>query len=167
MVGLDRTIPREAHAFSAANLDKSDVAYIFATTGTETLMNARAACNVVLFLALVTVTGCTRSLEMTYNPAAYRLAQGDQLRSVAIGIAKFEDRRSWIDRTEPKSLAYVMQGGQWKFGLTYQGKEYIPVQDLVQMISVDEFRSSRSQVPRHAPRGAASHRVRESAGADR
>jgi hypothetical protein len=78
----------------------------------EMLMNARAACNAVLFLALVTVTGCTRSLEMTYNPAAYRLAQGDQLRSVAIGIGKFEDRRSWIDRTEPESLAYVMQQGQ-------------------------------------------------------
>lgn len=88
----------------------------------------------------VALSGCTRSLEMTYNPAAYRLPQSDVLRGVALGVAKFEDRRAWIDRTEPQSLGYVMQQGSWKFGLTYQGKEYIPVQDLVQAILVDEFR---------------------------
>ncbi len=55
-------------------------------------------------------------------------------------MAKFEDRRAWIDRTEPQSLAYVMQQGSWKFGLTHQGKEYVPVQDLVQAILIDEFK---------------------------
>ena len=101
----------------------------------------------VVLIAVVTLgsltaalSGCTRSLEMTYNPAAYRLPQSDPLRGVALGVAKFEDRRAWIDRTEPQSLGYVMQQGSWKFGLTYQGKEYIPVQDLVQTIFVDEFK---------------------------
>ncbi len=104
-------------------------------------MNARARSMVVLgLLTVVAISGCTQSLEVTYNPAAYRLPQADQLRSVALGIGKFEDRRSWIDRSEPQSLAYVMQQRQWKFGLTYQGKEYVPVQDLVQMIFVDEFK---------------------------
>ena len=95
---------------------------------------------VVLVGLAVALSGCTRSLEMTYSPAAYRLSQADGLRSVALGVAKFEDRRAWIDRTEPQSLGYIMQQGSWKFGLTYQGKEYIPVQDLVQAIFVDEFK---------------------------
>src|SRR5215831_15374294 len=85
-------------------------------------MNAGALSRVlVVLLALVAISACTRSLEMTYNPAAYQLPQANQLRSVALGIAKFEDKRSWIDRSEPESLAYVMQQGAWKFGLTYHG----------------------------------------------
>ena len=105
-------------------------------------MKVRAACiTLAMFVSLVVAfSGCTRSLEMTYSPAAYRLPQSDVLRGVALGVAKFEDRRAWIDRTEPQSLGYVMQQGSWKFGLTHQGKEYIPVQDLVQSILVDEFK---------------------------
>ncbi len=93
-----------------------------------------------MLVSLVAFSGCTRSLHMTYNPAAYRLPQRDGLRAVALGVAKLEDRRAWIDRTEPQSLAYVMQQGSWKFGLTHQGKEYVPVQDLVQAILIDEFK---------------------------
>lgn len=104
-------------------------------------MNVRAlSMMVVVLVSLVVVSGCTQSLELTYNPAAYRLPQTGELRSVALGVAKFEDRRSSIDRTEPQSLAYIMQQGAWKFGLTHQGKEYILVQDLVQMIFADEFK---------------------------
>jgi hypothetical protein len=103
-------------------------------------MNAAALFRVlVVLLAVVAISACTQSLEMTYNPAAYQLPQPNQLRSVTLGIAKFEDRRSWINRSEAQSLAYVMQQGPWKFGLTYQGKDYVPVQDFVQMIFVDEF----------------------------
>ena len=104
-------------------------------------MNARALSKVlVMLLAAIAISACTRSLEVTYNPAAYQLPQANQLRSVALGIAKFEDKRSWIDRSEPESLAYDMQQGAWKFGLTYHGKEFVPVQDLVQMMFVDEFK---------------------------
>jgi len=104
-------------------------------------MNAAALFRVlVALLAVVAISACTRSLEMTYNPAAYQLPEPNQSRSVALGIAKFEDRRSWIDRSEPQSLAYVMQQGPWKFGLTYLGKDYVPVQDVIQRIFVDEFK---------------------------
>src|SRR5262249_55542897 len=104
-------------------------------------MNCSALSRVLVVLfAVVAISACTRSLEMTYNPAGYQLPQANQLRSVALGIAKFEDRRSGIDRSERESLAYVMQQGSWKFGLTYQGKEFVPVQDLVQKIFVDEFK---------------------------
>jgi hypothetical protein len=93
----------------------------------------------VVLAILIPLSGCTRSLEMTYNPALYRLPQADQWPGKPLGIAKLEDRRSLIDRTEPQSLGYVMQQGPWRFGLTYQGREYVPVGDLVQALFVDEF----------------------------
>jgi hypothetical protein len=88
---------------------------------------------------LFSLAGCTRSLEMAYTPSLYRLPQADQWKGKPLGVAKLEDRRSMIDRTEPQSLGYVMQQGAWRFGLTYQGREYVPVSDLVQALFVDEF----------------------------
>ncbi len=93
----------------------------------------------VAFATLIPLSGCTRSLEMAYNPSLYRLPQADQWKGKPLGLAKLEDRRSMIDRTEPQSLGYVMQHGPWRFGLTYQGREYVPVADLIQALFVDEF----------------------------
>jgi hypothetical protein len=47
-----------------------------------------------MLLGVLVISACTRSLEMTYNPAGYQLPQANQLRSVALGIAKLEDGRS-------------------------------------------------------------------------
>jgi len=93
----------------------------------------------VVLAGVAPLSGCTRSLEMAYTPALYRLPQAEQLKGTRLGVAKLEDRRSVIDRTEPQSLGYVMQHGPWRFGLTYQGREYVPVGDLVQALFVDEF----------------------------
>jgi hypothetical protein len=93
----------------------------------------------LVLLSLVALSGCTQSLEMTYTPSLYRLPQADQLRGVVLGVGKLEDRRSWVERSEPESQAYVMQQGAWRFGLTYQKKDYVPVADLVQMLFIDEF----------------------------
>jgi hypothetical protein len=76
---------------------------------------------------------------MTYTPSLYRLPQADTLRGVVLGIGKFEDRRSWVERSDPQSQAYVMQQGPWRFALTYRNKDYVPVADLVQALFVDEF----------------------------
>lgn len=94
-----------------------------------------------LGLAVSALSGCggTMSLDMTYAPALYRLPQADQWKGITLGVAKLEDRRPWIDRSEVQSLAYVMQQGPWKFGLTHQGREYVPVADLVQTLLVEEF----------------------------
>lgn len=93
-----------------------------------------------LVVAVVaTSLGCTRSLEVNYTPSLYRLAGADELRGIVLGVGKLEDHRSWIDRSEPQSQSYVMQAGPWRFGLTYQDKEYMPVADLVQALFVDEF----------------------------
>jgi len=96
-------------------------------------------------LAMTALPGCTRSMEMNYSPALYRLPQADQLASVVLGVAKLEDRRTTIDRSDLESLGYVMRAGAWKFGLTHQGKEYVPVADLVQALFVDEFKRAGVQ----------------------
>jgi hypothetical protein len=83
--------------------------------------------------------GCTRSIEMTYTPSLYRLPQADQWKGIKVGIAKLEDRRSWIDRTELQSLGYFMQQSPWRFGLTYKSKEYAPIATIIQDLFVEEF----------------------------
>lgn len=93
----------------------------------------------IVLLAVLGATGCTRSLEVAYAPSLYRLPEADQLKGTVLGVATFEDRRSFIDRTEPQSAGYFMQMHAWRFGLTYKGREYVPVADLVQSLFVDEF----------------------------
>lgn len=104
-------------------------------------MKAGRSWNALLgaLVALAAISGCTRSLEMTYTPSLYRLPQADQLRGIGLGVAKLEDRRSWVDRSELQSQGYVMQSGPWRFGLTYQKQEFVPVADLLQSLFVDEF----------------------------
>lgn len=103
------------------------------------MATTRSRYPLVVVLALAALAGCTRSLEMSYTPSLYRLPQADQLRGIVLGIGKLEDRRSWVERSEPESQGYVMQQGAWRFGLTHQKKDYVPVADLVQMLFVDEF----------------------------
>lgn len=100
-----------------------------------------AALPVVLAsVALGALAGCTQSLEMRYNPALYRLTQADSLRSIPLGVAKLEDRRPTIERSEPQSLSYVLRQGAYRFGLTYKGREFVPVADIVQGLFLEEFR---------------------------
>lgn len=91
--------------------------------------------------ALAMLAGCggAMSLEMNYAPSLYRLPQADQWKGIGLGVAKLEDRRASIDRAELQSLGYVMQQGAWKFGLTHNGREHVPVADLVQGLFVEEF----------------------------
>jgi hypothetical protein len=100
---------------------------------------SRPALGILLVLGLASTVGCTRSLQMSYTPSLYRLARADQLRGVVLGVGKLEDRRSWIERSDPESQSYVMQSGPWRFGLTYKTKEFVAVADLVQSLLVDEF----------------------------
>lgn len=108
-------------------------------------MRGRAWILLAGLVAMTALPGCTRSMEMKYSPALYRLPQADQLASIVLGIAKLEDRRTTIDRSDLESLGYVMRTGAWKFGLTHRGKEYVPVADLVQALFVDEFKRAGVQ----------------------
>ena len=90
-------------------------------------------------LALALLAGCTRSLEMSYSPALYRLPEVDKLKGIVLGVAKPEDRRASVVQSDPDNLTYVMRQGAWRFGLTYKGREFVPVADLLQMLFVEEF----------------------------
>jgi hypothetical protein len=87
-------------------------------------------------LTLATLTGCSRSLEINYSPALYRLPHADALKGIVLGVAKPEDRRASVVQSDPDNLTYVMRQGSWRFGLTYKGQEFVPVADLVQTLFV-------------------------------
>jgi hypothetical protein len=76
---------------------------------------------------------------MKYSPALYRLPQADRLSGISLGVARPEDRRASVIQADPDNLTYVMRQGAWRFGLTHNGREFVPVADLVQMLFVDEF----------------------------
>jgi hypothetical protein len=64
---------------------------------------------------------------------------------MSFGVAKFEDKRSWVDVSDSKGQSFVAQQGPWKFGLTHDGKEYVPVNDLIQSLFVTELRGAGFQ----------------------
>lgn len=82
-------------------------------------------------LALALLAGCTRSLEMSYSPALYRLPEVERFKGIVLGVAKPEDRRASVVQSDPDNLTYVMRQGAWRFGLTYKGREFVPVADLL------------------------------------
>ena len=94
---------------------------------------------VIGLLAGAALSGCSRSLEVTYAPALYRLPQADKFKGIVLGVAKPEDRRASVNQADPDNLTYIMRQGSWRFGLTYKGQEFVPVADLVQTLFVEEF----------------------------
>jgi hypothetical protein len=44
-----------------------------------------------------------------------------------------------VIQADADNLTYVLRAGAWRFGLTHQGREFVPVADLVQSLFVDEF----------------------------
>jgi uncharacterized protein YlxP (DUF503 family) len=100
---------------------------------------------VTAFLTAVLLTGCTRSLEYTYQPAVARLAGADKAAQMSIGVAKFSDKRSWIDAKDDKGRSYIAQQSPWKFALTHEAREYIPVDELLQTLFVRELANAGFQ----------------------
>jgi uncharacterized protein YlxP (DUF503 family) len=90
-------------------------------------------------LAAVLLTGCTRSLEYTYKPAVARLGGADKAARMSIGVATFSDKRSWIDAGDEKGRSYIAQQDAWRFGITHDGREFIPVDELLQTLFVREL----------------------------
>lgn len=101
---------------------------------------------VLMAATLGALAGCAQSLPMSYNPALYRLTQADSLRGILLGVAKLEDRRATLERSEPQSLSYVLRQGAYRFGMTYQGREFTPVSDVVHGLFLDEFQRAGVEV---------------------
>ena len=95
-----------------------------------------------------TAMGCTRSFDVAYKMDMARVTSSDTSRKdIAIGIAKFDDLRTdedgkLVKGNKPENESYVAKMGAWKFGITYQGKKYSPVKDIIQAIFVDEFKKA-------------------------
>ena len=87
---------------------------------------------------LFTLAGCTRSIEVAYQVGTTRLP-ASSLDRATLGVAKFEDQRSWVDKEDPKSGSYVAQQGSWRFGMTYDQKDYTPAATLIQQILLTEL----------------------------
>lgn len=95
---------------------------------------------VLIGLFVITASsGCTRSLDVTYQADAERLSNAATLQKFSLGVAKFEDKRAWVEEGNPKSESYVALQGPWKFGLTYKGIDYTPVKDILQDLLVQEL----------------------------
>ena len=103
------------------------------------MMRKHLAFFVWSFVGLFLSVGCTRSIEMAYQADMAHLPTAMTLEKVTLGVGKFDDKRAWVNKEDPKSSSYVALQGTWKFAMTYQEKDYIPVNDLVQNLFVAEF----------------------------
>jgi len=87
----------------------------------------------------MTLVGCTRSIEIAYQMGANPSPMTPAVEKKVLGVAKFDDKRMWVDKQDPKSGSYVAQQGSWRFGITYNQKDYTPVANLIQQILMDEL----------------------------
>ncbi|HYO56157.1 hypothetical protein [Archangium sp.] len=93
----------------------------------------------VALLSLVASTGCTRSITLTYKPGI-SLNKAVKSSPAQIGVVRFEDKRAWVKPGDRETESFIASQDPWKFGLGYKGKEYIPVNELVQQLFVEEFK---------------------------
>jgi hypothetical protein len=100
----------------------------------------------VISVALLTLAGCTRSIESQYTPTMAKDATLSAAPAPRIGIAKMDDKRSWVSAGDEKSKSFIGQAGSWKFGLTFSGKEFTPVDVIVRTALAEEFRRSGATV---------------------
>jgi hypothetical protein len=89
-------------------------------------------------LTLLTSTACTRSITLNYQPGL-ALNRPVKSTSAKIGVARFEDKRAWVKPGDSETESYISSAGSWKFAMGYKDKEYMPVNELVQALFVEEF----------------------------
>lgn len=93
----------------------------------------------LLITVVLAATGCTRSLPVNYTsgvdlPKSTKTAQ--------VGIARFNDKRAWVEADDDKTQSFIASQGLWRFGMGYSGKEYYPVSSFIQEVLVSEFSNS-------------------------
>ena len=97
---------------------------------------AAGVCGLVLIMS---ASGCSRSFDFPYQADAERMANAAAFDKFTLGVAKFEDKRPFVEAGNPKSESFVSQYGSWKFGLTYKEVDYVPVKDIIQDLLVKEL----------------------------
>jgi hypothetical protein len=89
--------------------------------------------------ALTLLSGCTHTVDVVYQASASRLPNAQALESVTVGVAKFEDKRAWVEAGDPKTESFISHAGVHKFGLNYLNKDWVPVKDLIQDALIKEL----------------------------
>lgn len=100
----------------------------------------------IVVTVLTLLSGCTRSLESQYSASYSSDQKTTSISTAKIGIARLDDKRSWVSAGDEKSKSFVAQAGSWKFGLTFAGKEYTPSDIIVRTAISDEFRKLGASV---------------------
>jgi hypothetical protein len=86
------------------------------------------------------------SYEMPYTPPPVPLAPA-MGKHVTIGVAQFHDERRWVDPSDANSEGIIedeLTPSGWlgyHLGMTYQGRDYFPVKDFIQLVLIDQLRS--------------------------
>jgi hypothetical protein len=96
----------------------------------------------MLSAVLLLTAGCTRALEVKYRPG---FAEDDGLKAKAkerVAIVVFKDERAWVDKADARTLSFVAKQGSWKFGLEYEGVDYVPVSTVIQALFVEDFKAA-------------------------
>jgi hypothetical protein len=83
---------------------------------------------------------------MPYTPPRVSLtaAMG---KHVTIGVAQFHDERRGVDPSDANSEGIIedeLTPSGWlgyPLGMTYQGRDYFPVKDFIQLVLIDQLRS--------------------------
>lgn len=97
---------------------------------------------VAVSLAMLVAAGCTRSLEVKYTGGFDKAAGVQAASAQKIAILPFSDERSWVDKGDDQSKSFVAKQGAWKFGLTFENKEFFPISGLLQTLLVSEFKAA-------------------------
>ena len=97
---------------------------------------------------LLLLVGCSRSIEVNYPSPSTSLGSTTTAaapRNLSIGVTRLEDRRSIVDPSDPQSEGYVGVQQSWKFGMTFRGRDYFPIKDLVQTVLLEELQKAGFQ----------------------
>lgn len=91
--------------------------------------------------SLLLLPGCYKSYDVFYTANAPLAPNSLSLQKYTIGIAKFEDKRTFPVNgvKDLKDESFVAKEGGKKRGCTYKNNDYTPVKDIVQDILVQEF----------------------------
>jgi len=107
---------------------------------------------VVLSISLA-LSGCgfSTSTEMPYTSPPVLAAARTPGKQVTVGVAQFHDKRTWVDTSDPHSEGIIGDalspsgeslGPRYRQGMTYHGRAYFPVKDFIQLVLIDQLRSS-------------------------
>lgn len=100
---------------------------------------------IIAGLAVMAI-GCSRSIPVSYQMSRNisvniaHLTDGKAMKDIKIGVARFEDLRPFVEKNEPKTESYISPDEN--DGITYLGREFFPVKNMIQEILVNEFKNA-------------------------